>query len=84
VSGRVAFVIDKVVLGEVLPRYFGFSYQFSLHLPLNHHHLSFEAGTVGRYWWESPKEGDHWEDQDVGGSQRDRMGWSGFDGYGSG
>jgi hypothetical protein len=19
------------------------------------------------YWWESQKEGDHWEDQDVGG-----------------
>jgi hypothetical protein len=20
-----------------------------------------------RYWWKSQKEGDHWEDQDVGG-----------------
>jgi hypothetical protein len=32
--------------------------------------------------WESQKERDHWEDQDVGGwtilngSERDRMGWS--------
>jgi hypothetical protein len=24
-------------------------------------------GTHIGYWWESQKEGDHWEDQDVGG-----------------
>jgi hypothetical protein len=26
----------------------------------------FEA-VIGKYWWESQKERDHWEDQDVGG-----------------
>jgi hypothetical protein len=36
------------------------------------------------YWWESRKEGDHWEDQDVGGWavlkwMLDRMGWDGLD-----
>jgi hypothetical protein len=37
------------------------------------------------YWWESQKERDHYEDQDVGGwiilkwiLERDRMGWYGF------
>jgi hypothetical protein len=39
--------------------------------------------TVG-YWWESQKERDHWEDQDVGGwtifkIQRDRLGLYGLD-----
>jgi hypothetical protein len=43
------------------------------------------------YWWESRKEGDHWEDQDVGGwtilkmdLKRDRMEWYGLDWSGSG
>jgi hypothetical protein len=41
------------------------------------------------YWWESQKERDHWEDQDVGGWTilkwiLDRMGWCGLDWYGSG
>jgi hypothetical protein len=43
------------------------------------------------YWWESQKERDHGEDQDVGGStilkwflERDRNRWCGLDGYGLG
>jgi hypothetical protein len=41
------------------------------------------------YWWESQKEGDHKEDQDVGGWTMlkwilDRMGWYGLDRSGSG
>jgi hypothetical protein len=40
------------------------------------------------YWWESQKERDHWEDQDVGGWTIlkwifDSMGWCGFDWCGS-
>jgi hypothetical protein len=32
------------------------------------------------YWWESQKERDHWEDQDLGGwTLLKWMGWSGFD-----
>jgi hypothetical protein len=36
------------------------------------------------YWWESQKEINHWEDQDVGGWITskwilERMGWSGLD-----
>jgi hypothetical protein len=39
------------------------------------------------YWWESQKERDHWEDQDVGGwtitkwilERYDWMVWCGFD-----
>jgi hypothetical protein len=40
------------------------------------------------YWWESQKERDHWEDEDVGGwtvlrvkwfLERERMEWSGLD-----
>jgi hypothetical protein len=36
------------------------------------------------YWWESKKERDHWEDQDVGGSTIFKMdlreiGWDGVD-----
>jgi hypothetical protein len=48
------------------------------------------AGHVARmgekngYWWESQKERDHWDDQDVGGQTiskwiLDRMGWCGLD-----
>jgi hypothetical protein len=41
------------------------------------------------YWWESQKERDHWEDQDVGGWTilkwiLDRMGWCGLDRTSSG
>jgi hypothetical protein len=36
------------------------------------------------YWWEIQKEGDHWEDQDVGGVDNIKMdlreiGWDGMD-----
>jgi hypothetical protein len=36
------------------------------------------------YWWESRKEGDHWEDQDVGGWTilkwiLREIGWDGMD-----
>jgi hypothetical protein len=49
-------------------------------------------GTRGmhmRYWWESQKERDHKEDQDVGGWIilkwiLDGMGWYGLDRFGSG
>jgi hypothetical protein len=38
------------------------------------------GGMHAGYWWESQKERDHWEDQDVGGWTilkwiLDRMGW---------
>jgi hypothetical protein len=38
------------------------------------------------YWWESQKERDHWEDQDVGGVDNIKMNLReiGLDGYGSG
>jgi hypothetical protein len=36
-----------------------------------------------RYWWESQKERDHWEDQDVGGWTVSKwileIGWDGVD-----
>jgi hypothetical protein len=31
------------------------------------------------YWWESQKERDHWEDQDVGGWTILKWGWGGKD-----
>jgi hypothetical protein len=38
------------------------------------------------YWWESQKERDHYEDQDVSGwyLKRDRMGWYELDQSASG
>jgi hypothetical protein len=40
------------------------------------------------YWWESQKDRDHWEDEDIGGWIikwiLDRMGWCGLNGYGAG
>jgi hypothetical protein len=37
-----------------------------------------------RFWWESPKERDHWEDQDIGGKMGSewilgRVAWGGVD-----
>jgi hypothetical protein len=47
----VAFVADKVVLGQVLSEYFGFSCQ-SLFRQFfhDHHHLSPGAGTIDQLW----------------------------------
>jgi hypothetical protein len=40
-SGHVGFVVDKVSLGQVFYKYFGFPCQSSFHQMLhNHHHLS--------------------------------------------
>jgi hypothetical protein len=50
-SGQVAFVVDKVTLGQVFPEYFGFPCQSSLYqLTHNHPHLSSGAGTIGQKW----------------------------------
>jgi hypothetical protein len=47
-SGHVAFVTDKVALGQVFSEYFGFPCQFSFHRLLHTHHLSSGAGTIGQ------------------------------------
>jgi hypothetical protein len=48
-SVHVGFVVDKVALGQVFSKYFGFPCQFAFHRLLhNHHHLSPGAGTIGR------------------------------------
>jgi hypothetical protein len=39
-------VADKLALGQVFSKYFGFLFQFSFHLLL-HTHLSTRAGTIG-------------------------------------
>jgi hypothetical protein len=44
----MGFVMDKVVLGQVFSKYFGFPCQFAFHLLLNNHHLSPEAGAIGQ------------------------------------
>jgi hypothetical protein len=45
----VVFVVDKVALGQVFSEYFGVPYQFSFRRLLHiHHHLSFEAGSIGQ------------------------------------
>jgi hypothetical protein len=43
----VGFVVDKVLLGQVFSKYFGFLYKFSFHQML-HTHLSSGPGTVGQ------------------------------------
>jgi hypothetical protein len=45
---NVAFVVDKVALGQVFSEYFEFSCQFSFHL-MPHTHLLSGAGTVGQF-----------------------------------
>jgi hypothetical protein len=47
--GYVGFVGEKVALGKVSSKYFGFPCQFSFHRLLRaHHHLSSGAGTIGQ------------------------------------
>jgi hypothetical protein len=41
-------VVDEVALGQLFSEYFGFPCQFSFRLPLNTHHLSSRAGTIGQ------------------------------------
>jgi hypothetical protein len=47
-SGHVGFVMDEVVLGQVLCEYFGFPCQFSFHRLPQFHHLSSGAGKIGQ------------------------------------
>jgi hypothetical protein len=48
-SGHVGFVVDKVALGQVFSKYFGFPCQSSFHQFLhNDHHVSSGAGTTGQ------------------------------------
>jgi hypothetical protein len=48
-SGHMRFVVDKVALGQVFPKYFVFHCQFSFHRLLHiHHHLSSGDGTIGQ------------------------------------
>jgi hypothetical protein len=48
-SFHVGFVVDKVTLGQVFSKYFGFPCQFSLHWLLHiYHHLSSGTGTIGQ------------------------------------
>jgi hypothetical protein len=50
-SGQVGFVVDKVALGRVSSKYFGFPCQSSFpQLLHNHPHLSSGAGTIGQTW----------------------------------
>jgi hypothetical protein len=45
----VGFVVDKVALGQVFSKYFGFPCKFSFHRLLHtHHHLSSGAGKIGQ------------------------------------
>jgi hypothetical protein len=46
-SGHVGFVVDKVALGQVSSKYFGFRGQFSFH-QTPHTHLLSGAGTIGQ------------------------------------
>jgi hypothetical protein len=48
-SSHVGFVVDKVALGQVFSKYFGFPCQSLFHQFLHsHHHLSSGAGTIGQ------------------------------------
>jgi hypothetical protein len=44
----VGFVADKVALGQVFSKYFGFLCQFSFHQLLQTHQPSSGAGTIGQ------------------------------------
>jgi hypothetical protein len=44
----VGFVVDRVALGQVFSKYFGFPCQFSFHRLLHIHQLSSEAGRIGQ------------------------------------
>jgi hypothetical protein len=47
----VGFVVDKMALGQVFSKYFGFPCQSSFNQLLhNHPHLSSGAGTIGQKW----------------------------------
>jgi hypothetical protein len=53
--GYVGFVVDKVALGLVFAKYFGFPCQFSFYRLLHiHHHLSSGAGTIGQLMADIP------------------------------
>jgi hypothetical protein len=48
-SSHVKFVVDKLTLGQVFSKYFGFPCQSLFHQFIhNHHHLSSEAGTINQ------------------------------------
>jgi hypothetical protein len=50
-SGHVGFVVDRVALGQVFSKYFGFPCQSSFHQLLhNHPHLSSGLCTIGQKW----------------------------------
>jgi hypothetical protein len=48
ISCHVGFVVDKVVLVQIFPEYFGFPCQLSFYRLLHTHHLSSGAGTIGQ------------------------------------
>jgi hypothetical protein len=50
-TGHVGFMVDKVALGKVFSKYFGFSCQSFHRLLQAHHHL---AGTIGKIVAEVP------------------------------
>jgi hypothetical protein len=50
-SHHMRFVLDKMELGQIFSKYFGFPCQSSFHQLLhNHPQLSSGAGTIGRKW----------------------------------
>jgi hypothetical protein len=46
--GHAGFVVDKVALGQVFSKNFGFPCQFAFHLLFHNHHLSFKVGKIGK------------------------------------
>jgi hypothetical protein len=47
-SGYVGFMVDRVALGQVFSKYFGFPCQFSFNRLRHIHRLSSRAGTIGQ------------------------------------